>query len=154
MKLRDTKAAIRLFGVERHPLLWEVMNVKGYQDQAVVSTNLRQIVEQVIYRQELGIRYESYNIMRRFNESKSRARKEVEIRATDRQVILPTTADELLLFNSANHVRTVGQSFGAITMPDWSLPGMRLETLGSDNFIGLHAQEVEHLDGMHLEVED
>ena len=78
----------------------------------------------------------------------------MEIRAENKQVVLPTTAVELLLFNSANHLLTVGQSFGGITMPDWSLHGMRLETLGSDNFIGLHAQEVEDLDGMNLEVEE
>ena len=109
-KLRDTKAAISLFGTEHHPLLWEVMNVKGYQDQAVFSINLRLIFEQVIYRQELGIKYESYNIMIRFNESnKNRARKEVEIRARNKQVVLPTAADELLLLNPANNLRTVGQ---------------------------------------------
>ena len=47
------------------------MNIKEYQDQAVVSTNLRQMFKQVIYRQEMDTKYESFNIMRSFYESKT-----------------------------------------------------------------------------------
>ena len=154
LKLKDTKEGIRLFGIDRHPLLLEVMQVKGYKDQPVVMENLRNIFEQIIYRQELGIKYESYDTIRKFNEKRSRARKVEEIRGRNKQVVLPTTAEELLLLTSGDHLRAVGQSFGAVTMPDWSLHGMRLETLASDNFIGLHAEEVEDPDAMNLEEDD
>ena len=125
LKLKDTREGIRLFGIERHPLVRDMMQVKGHKDQPEVIDNIRRIFEQIIYRQELGIKYESYNTIRKLNEKTSRARKEAEVREKKKTVVLPTTADELLLLTAGDHLRAVGHSFGAITMPDWSADGMR-----------------------------
>lgn len=158
VKLRNTRESIKLFGIQHHPLLSDLMKdtkmVSNENQKASVTNNLRNVFEQVIYRQELGIKYESYNIIRRQNDSKARGRKEAEARARKKPVQIPTTAEELLLLNAADHLRTVGQSFGTVTMPDWSLDGMRLETLDTDNFLGLHAQELEDPDAMNHEEDD
>ena len=71
----------------------------------------------MVYRQDVGMKYESFGIARRFAERQDeRAKKQVG-RKPQKQVALPGSAEELLLFNAVDRLQVRGGDFGMITMP-------------------------------------
>ena len=128
MSLKSIKSAIRSFGFERHPLFQEAMKEKGTQKEKAVSNMLRQFLEQVVYRQELGIKYSTFDIARKVQSAKDNAWRAAERKASMKSRAIPTSVEELLLLNAGDHVRAVGSAFGYITMPDCHTSGIELET--------------------------
>ena len=79
---------------------------------------LRTFLEQVVHRQELGMKYTSFEVIRKANEAIDNRWREKERKEIAKPRAIPTTADELLVLNANDHLQAIGPAAGYITMPD------------------------------------
>ena len=69
MSLERMKSAIKMFGLERHPLFQEALANKTRREEKPVHDMLRGFCEQVVYRQELGMKYTTCKVASKVNEA-------------------------------------------------------------------------------------
>ena len=143
MSIKNIKSAIKIFGLERHPLFQEALRVKTAGAEKSVNDVLRGFLEQVIYRQELGIKYTSLDIVRKVNGAADNRWRAAEKKATAMPRAIPTTVEELLVLNAKDHLQVVGPSAGYITMPDRPGSGIQFQTASLPDEIGTHDVEQE-----------
>ena len=143
MSIKKIKSAIKIFGLERHPLFQEALRVKTTRAEKSVNDVLRGFLEQVIYRQELGIKYTSLDIVRKVNEAADNRWRAAEKKATAMPRAIPTTVEELLVLNAKDHLQAVGPSAGYITMPDRPGSGIQFQTASLLDEIDTHDVEQE-----------
>ena len=128
LSLKSTKSVIHIFGLEKHPLFQDMMrNQQGRRDKAVNQV-VRRVLEQVVYRQELGMKYTTFDFARKTNAAADEKWRGAERKTHMKPRVIPTTVDELLLLNASDHLQAVGKAVGFITMRHQLAGGIGLNT--------------------------
>ena len=90
-------------------------NRQGRRDKAVNQV-VRRVLEQVVYRQELGMKYTTFDFARKTNAAADEKWRGAERNTHMKPRVIPTTVEELLLFNASDNLQAVGRAVGFITM--------------------------------------
>ena len=118
LSLSTTKGAIKAMGLEHHPMFMELFKAQGDEPAKKVTQFIRSLLEKIVYRQELGMKYEGFGIAKRLAERQDERSKTEVGRKAQKVSTLPGSVEEVLLMNTPGHLQFVGGTYGMITMPE------------------------------------
>ena len=114
LKVKQCKGAIKEMGLNGHPLFKYLLNFdQPWHDRGTKVTWA--LLERIIYRQELDIKYEHFPAAKGIAERDDAQRKKIMGRGA-KSTPIPTSVDQLLLMNAKDHLASRGKDFGMITV--------------------------------------
>ena len=137
LNVKTIKGAIAAFGLENHPLFTGILRT-DYSWGKVVPPRVWALFEQIIYRQELSVKHESFPAANKLADRDDERRKMIAHRRPARSEI-PTSVERVLLMNASEHLKTRGSDFGMLTMLRRRDSDIRLEAQSLEEL--LHREE-------------
>ena len=112
------------------------------------------LVEQLVYRREVGTKHEHFPIAKRLAEADDAKRKRAS-RPQKSPTSLPSSVEDLLLKNARGHLVERSSDFGAIVVPERMDGNMNLEvrslqeSMHQDEALGMDALDGHSFRGLH-----